>query len=165
MGGKCFSGCSSLTSVTIGSGVNNISDYAFENCSSLSEVTCLADTVPNANTYAFLSSPIEQATLYVPASALTAYQTTKPWSDFGTIKAIAPTSINPTPMRGTTVQSVHGFVTITGLAEYEHISYYSAAGAYLGRAESIDGTATFTAPANTIVVVKIGTRSIKVNVR
>ena len=56
-------------------------------------------------------------------------------------------------------------MSITGLAEYEHISYYSAAGAYLGRAESIDGTATFTAPANTIVVVKIGTRSIKVNVR
>ena len=82
---------------------------------------------------------------------MTAYQTTKPWSDFGTIEAIDPTSINPTPMRGITVQSVHGFVTITGLAEYEHISYYSAAGAYLGRAESIDGTATFTAPANTIV--------------
>ena len=68
-------------------------------------------------------------------------------------------------MRGITVQSVRGFVTITGLAEYEHISYYSAAGAYLGTARPIDGTATFTAPANTIVVVKIGNRSIKVQVR
>lgn len=211
---------------------------------------CYAEIVPKTSSNTFYDDPIEQATLYVPAPALTAYQTTKPWSQFGIIKTIEErkeacatptirfedgalrfecetdgaqfhytitaqdvqaeeacatdgivpltgcyditcyataelylpsetvtaqlywiepaneaTSINPTPMRGITVQSVHGFVTITGLAEYEHISYYSAAGAYLGTARPIDGTATFTAPANTIVVVKIGNRSIKVQVR
>lgn len=68
-------------------------------------------------------------------------------------------------MRGITVQLAHGFVTITGLTEYEYVAYNNTSGVYLGRAESIDRTTTFTALANTIVVVKIGTHSIKVQVR
>ncbi|MDO5771376.1 MAG: hypothetical protein Q4Q28_04460 [Bacteroidales bacterium] len=42
----------------------------------------------------FYSSPIENATLYVPEASLESYRVTSPWSDFGTIKPISPSGID-----------------------------------------------------------------------
>ena len=45
IGAYAFSGCTSLTSVTIGDGVTSIGDYAFPGCTSLTSVT-----IPNSVT-------------------------------------------------------------------------------------------------------------------
>ena len=86
IGDYAFRYCSGLTSVTIPSSVTNIGSYAFENCESLTEVTCNATVVPSTSTNAFLGSNVENATLFVPEAALSDYQTTAPWSYFGTIQ-------------------------------------------------------------------------------
>lgn len=80
--------CSSLTSITIGSGVNNIYRDTFSFCSELTTVYCYAEQIPTTDAYAFDYTPIDQATLYVPASAVESYRTTAPWSGFKNVLAI-----------------------------------------------------------------------------
>ena len=52
IGDEAFSGCSSLTNVTIGDSVTSIGNYAFYNCSSLTNVT-IGDSVASIRNYAF----------------------------------------------------------------------------------------------------------------
>ena len=79
-----FYNCSSLTSVTIGSGVKYIYTEAFAKCSDLTDIYCLAPSVPSTNAAAFKDSYPEYMTLHVPAEAIDSYKTTAPWSSFGT---------------------------------------------------------------------------------
>ena len=87
IGDWAFSSCTDLTSVTIPSSVTSIGNSAFRNCISLTDVYCYAETVPRGYD-SFFDSPIANATLHVPATAIDAYKTTYPWSSFGTIVAI-----------------------------------------------------------------------------
>ena len=43
---------------------------------------------------AFSDTPVESATLHVPASAIDAYKTTSPWSDFGSIVPLTEDEID-----------------------------------------------------------------------
>ena len=96
IGGWAFSNCSGLTSVTIGNSVTSIGGWAFGDCSGLTEVYCYAEKVPSTNTYAFIGTPIDNATLHVPISACEDYRTTEPWSNFGTIIVIPEKCDTPT---------------------------------------------------------------------
>ena len=74
IGSYAFYYCTSLTSVTIGSGVTSIGSDAFENCSSLTDVYCYAENVHNTYSDAFKNSSISSATLHVPAGAVNSYK-------------------------------------------------------------------------------------------
>ena len=91
IGERAFYQCSGLTSITIGNSVTSIGFCAFAKCSELENVYCYAENVPSTYTTAFEESSINSSTLYVPTSALYSYQTTAPWSGFGTIKALEGT--------------------------------------------------------------------------
>ena len=80
-----------MTSVTIPNSVTRIGISAFRDCSKLEDVYCYAEKVPSTDDSAFEGSYIEYATLHVPSSALSYYQTTEPWSGFGTIKTLEGT--------------------------------------------------------------------------
>ena len=82
-----FNGCSNLTSVTIGNSVTSIGECAFGK-NSLTDVYCYAENVPSTSSNAFNSTSINSATLHVPASSISSYKETTPWSGFGTIVAI-----------------------------------------------------------------------------
>lgn len=106
-----FEGCSGLTSVTIPDGVTSIEEYAFNwcsglvsvtipktvtsigfafyGCNSLSDVYCYAENVPRTTTNSFNETPIESATLHVPAVSVDKYKATEPWSSFGNIVTTA----------------------------------------------------------------------------
>lgn len=82
IGNGAFSGCSGLTSVLIPISVTSIGGYAFLGCSGLTSVTCLAESVPTTDYYAFDNSPISSATLHVPVGSKAAYEVAYPWKDF-----------------------------------------------------------------------------------
>ena len=53
-----------------------------------------AEEVPETDPEAFIDSPIENATLHVPAGSVEAYRTTAPWSSFGTIVALTEDEVD-----------------------------------------------------------------------
>ena len=86
-----FAHCNSLASLTLSEGITNIDESAFADCGKLTDVYCLADNVPETNRIAFIDSPIESATLHVPAGSIEKYKATLPWKDFGNIVALENT--------------------------------------------------------------------------
>ena len=88
IGYGAFSYCSSLTSITIPNSVASIEYGAFCSCSNLENFYCYAENFSSIDVDIFKDSYIEYATLHVPSSAISYYQTTAPWSGFGTIKTL-----------------------------------------------------------------------------
>ena len=155
-----------MTSITIPNSVTSIGECTFAYCENIENVYCYAEEVPSTDYHAFFCSNIENATLHVPASAIEAYKTTEPWSDFGTIKAIDTTvGIESAKERGIAIQSAGGFITISGLDNNETVSFYALDGKALGTAKSIDGNILFSAKQGTIVVARIGKESVKIAVK
>ena len=166
IGSDAFWGCRSLTSVTIPNSVTSIGESAFKSCKNIENVYCYAEEVPSTISNAFYDSNIKNATLYVPASAIEAYKTTEPWSYFGTIKAIkVADGIESAKERGIAIQSVGGFINISGLDNNETVSFYALDGKALGTAKSIDGNVSFSAKQGSIVVARIGKESVKIAVK
>ena len=77
---SAFGFCRGLKSVTIGKSVTSIGDYAFNSCNSLTDIYCYADSVPTTGANAFSSYT---AKVHVPTGSVGTYQTTEPWSNFG----------------------------------------------------------------------------------
>ena len=80
-----FSGCSSLTSVTIGASVTSIGYQAFDDCSALKSITCEATIPPTVGAYAFYGVSI-YIPVYVPCGCVEAYKTASGWKDFTKIQ-------------------------------------------------------------------------------
>ena len=66
----------------MGNSVKQIFGSAFSNCTVIKEVLCYTETIPVTVSSAFSGSPIENATLYVPESALENYKASSSWSGF-----------------------------------------------------------------------------------
>ena len=166
IGDWAFDYCSSLTSITIPNSVTSIGRFAFSECVNLENVYCYAEKIPYSSNDIFKDSYIEYATLHVPSSAISYYQTTEPWSGFGTIKAIEGTEgIESVEARGIAIQSAGGFINISGLDNNEKVSFYGIDGKALGSATAINGTTSFAAQSGSIVVAKIGKANIKIAVK
>ena len=93
IGSGAFIGCSGLTSVVIGSGVMSIlgTDYrtgTFQNCTSLTSITCLATTPPTLDSsYAFNNT--NSCPIYVPAESVETYKAADGWRSYSSrIQAI-----------------------------------------------------------------------------
>ena len=89
IGNIAFYRCNALTSINIPAGVSSLGNAVFFDCISLMDVYCHAEELPATLENTFERFQLESATLHVPASALEAYRTAEPWSNFGTIVAIA----------------------------------------------------------------------------
>ena len=77
-----FQGCTNLSTIMIGSGCKKIDFQAFTFCNSLKGIYCYADTYPETNQNAFISSNINAAILHVPTDLISTYKSTDPWSGF-----------------------------------------------------------------------------------
>ncbi len=73
-----------MTSVTIGNSVTRIGDYAFWDCSSLTEVTLQGTTLPECGAYAFYGIS-SGATVYCAPKLEATCKITAPWIDFDSI--------------------------------------------------------------------------------
>ena len=82
---------------------------AFAECPVLTDVTCLAENVPDTYWNIFDGSYIGSVTLHVPASAIEAYKNTYAWSSFKSIVPIGESEIPETPKCATpTISLVNG---------------------------------------------------------
>lgn len=94
IGEEAFKDCSGLTNVNFGNSVASIGDNAFGECTELTSATCLPTTPPTIYYDTFGCTGIDSnATLFVPAESVTAYQTAKYWKEF---YSILPISDQPT---------------------------------------------------------------------
>lgn len=80
-----FRGCSALTSVSLPSTMDTIGNYVFYGCTDLQSVAVQSIVPPRCAAGAFFEDPLYAATLTVPHGSTTAYSTVAPWSEFGTI--------------------------------------------------------------------------------
>ncbi len=72
------------------------------------------------------------------------------------------TAIETPAQRGIMVSAASGHITVSGLNDGEEVSLYGISGTLFGKATAIAGTATFNVATGDVVIVKIGERSIKV---
>lgn len=79
--GSAFSICVCLTSITIPASVTSIGNYAFSNALGMAEYHFKSTTPPTLGTGVFTSNPAD-CKIYVPASAVAAYQGATNWSDY-----------------------------------------------------------------------------------
>ena len=126
LGGWCFDGCSSLTSIDIPSSVTSLGESCFSYCSSLKTVTCEIATPIKGNF--FSGTPIDQATLYVMKASLDAYKTTYSWSGFSAILPIEPLKMTvDTDTKEAALETVNfvedGNVVIPSSVEVEGVTY------------------------------------------
>ena len=91
-----FKNCPGLTSVTIPNSVTGVGYEIFDDCSSLTTLICYAVEPPVCEKgirddieYTWFNNvPTSTGTLYVPASAISAYKTADQWKEWKNIKAI-----------------------------------------------------------------------------
>jgi hypothetical protein len=87
IGNYAFANCYRLLSITIPDGVTSIGGQAFAWCPNLQNIYCHAEQVPETGNNVFGSSNYD-ATLYVPAASVSAYQAVEPWKNFKEIVAL-----------------------------------------------------------------------------
>lgn len=97
MGFSVFYGCSSLAEVTIPASVKSMGVLVFYECTGLEHVYCYAKEVPLISSNTFELVDLSSVTLHVPASAVNAYRSIVPWSDFGKYQII------PVPVEDITI--------------------------------------------------------------
>lgn len=87
IGNSSFRFCTSLATLNIGNSLNSIGSFGFASCTSLKTVKVTNNTpqILTLGGVAFLAVDFTSATLIVPKSTKTAYETTAFWQDFGTI--------------------------------------------------------------------------------
>jgi hypothetical protein len=82
IGDFAFYNCTGLTNVTIGNSVTGIGWFAFHGCTGLTSVTSLADVPPTCGEDVFLNVDTENCPLYVPIGSKDAYSNADTWKDF-----------------------------------------------------------------------------------
>ena len=96
IGSGAFQECINLNSIVVPSTVNQIVNWAFHQCSGLKDFYIYANNCPLTDEDVFEETPIENATLHVPAASVDLYKQTSPWRGFG--KIVALTENDPIPI-------------------------------------------------------------------
>ena len=99
IGEWAFAHCQTLENVVVSKGIKQIDEGAFNGCFALKDFFCYAEEVPTTGKDIFDSSGIASATLYVPSSAISTYQSTLPWKNFQSIAALADDSPDPSAVK------------------------------------------------------------------
>ena len=113
-------GCTSITSVTIGSGAWRISDYAFNDCSSLTSITCYALVPPTVGINSF-SDQHEHLPVYVLSQSVDRYKSkSSSWRGFTILPIEAkPIQTNDVEVESTETTAAVVWPSVNDAASYE----------------------------------------------
>ena len=131
----------------------------------LMDVYCRATDIPQADFNSFEDATLNKATLHVPAESLDMYKSTDPWSRFASIVALTDEELAIIGVGATgnvLVNASAGVITISGIKDGEDCCLYSLSGAKLDHAVVANGSAQLDAKGESMVVLRIGSQSIKV---
>lgn len=92
VGEFAFRDCADLETLTLPTSVASIGASAFNGCKKLASITCKAVTPPTcgSNAFVFVEKSIP---LYVPTSAIAAYQAAEGWMDFTNMQAMPEVTV------------------------------------------------------------------------
>jgi hypothetical protein len=133
IGNYAFEWCTGLTSVSIPSSVTSIGDAAFYRRTGLTSVSCMWDE-PIATTKGVFSDETYNCPLYVPVGTREKYQTTEPWSHFGTIIEKDMSGVDDVNLsQETGVSVVDGAICVSGdepvrIVAMNGVTVYSGSG-------------------------------------
>lgn len=173
--GICFAGCSSLTSITIPSTVMSLGVSCFTDCTNL-ETVFFKGKLPRlyfmsmeSNDYCSLDIP-SNCIINVPAEYLQDYKEAF-GPDYKYIYAWNPedsggqeSGIDFVKTYNIVASAHDGIIRISGLDNGEVVKFYSADGKLIGLSSAVCGVASCTI-SGTMVIAKIGKKSIKVAVK
>ena len=164
--GGAFGGCKNLTSVKIGNSVTTIKCGAFSGCPKIQDVYCYTAEPPQAIdsyfTFAF------NATLHVPAESIDKYSSITPWDNFGSIVPLTGQELaikNIGAYDNIAMSASANGITISGLRDGEVCSLYSLSGSKLDQATAANGSVSLCAKGQSVVVVRIGSRNMKMIIK
>ena len=117
---------------------------SFEKSAGSVDLTACYDITAYAVAEGYKNSETVTATLY--------------WRDGSDVS----TNINQTEMRGVMATCSGGIITVSGLTDGETVMFYDANGALLYTGTAQNGTISYAPSTSGVIIVKIGTASIKV---
>ena len=161
-----FYGCEGLTSVKIPNSVTSIGNQAFYGCHLISVISKMENPC-SIDGACFHYDVFNNATLYVPKGTKEEYESTDYWNKFQNIEEGEPTvtpANAPTESIPVLISSHDGNLLVASEMEGLPVSVYSLDGKALGSSQVKGGQAVIATnlPKGTIVVVKVGERSMKV---
>lgn len=162
---KIFSGCK-VTSVTIPNSVTEIGNFAF-NCKNLATVVSLIDRLFKIPDGTFSKTTFMNGTLYVPSETMEEYKATEGWKNFVYIEERVPNGVANIRAREEIIKSEAGQLTVEDVDSGTQVSVYAINGKHIGSAVSQNGRAVIRTnqEAGSVVILKIGNRSVRVIVK
>lgn len=108
------------------------------------------------------------ATLHVPAESIDKYSSITPWDNFGSIVPLTGQELaikNIGAYDNIAMSASANGITISGLRDGEVCSLYSLSGSKLDQATAANGSVSLCAKGQSVVVVRIGSRNMKMIIK
>jgi hypothetical protein len=151
--------CTQLESVTLPKNLSSIYQYNFNDCGNIKTIKCYNPVPPTLANSKFTDSEYFNATVYVPASSVTAYQNADGWKTFWNIKPLEETGIDDTEITNDNLVNVLGHVINVTSPEVVNVYTLNGVNIYHGIGNSAIEVESG------IYIVKVGDVVVKVVVR
>ena len=164
IGDRAFYRCSSLKSVTLGSGLETIGDYVFYGCRSLAEITCRATVPPVCGPRSFDYVDKYTCTLNVPEGTADDYRTADVWKEFFNIVETDFAGSGEIAADATAAAKVYaaaGRIVVENAAAGTPIAVYTADGVQVYGGTASDGRTEIPAQAGKLYIVRCGNAAYK----
>lgn len=162
IGKYAFSGCSSLTEVTIPNSVTSIGSEAFRGCNNLKTIYTQWE-IPIECDPGFSDKLLKETVLYVPTGTKTEYEKVDPWRNFWNIEEMdfsGVEGIEADEYGAPHISVNNGILTIDGIGSNEIVTVYDMHGRifYNGTSHTIYNLSPG------LYIVKAGRKTIKISI-
>lgn len=164
IGSHAFSGCSSISSVTIPNTIISIKAYAFAGCSNLDTIYSYAVSLPNIEENIFANVDTITCVLSVPKGSEAKYRNALQWKSFQNIVEMdGVTNVaNDASLANVKAVVKQGKLELSGLYTNTDVFVYNLQGIEIVSAKTRDGALSIVLPAHGVYVVRVANKSIKV---